>query len=348
MAPCAPDDPESVSVIAFIVRRLILLIPVLIGVSLLTFLISRIIPADPARMIAGPHAGPAQVEAVRHAYGLDRPLWQQYTTYMGGLLHGDLGTSFHTQRPVRDDLGDFLPATLELTLAAMAFTIVVGILLGVLAATNRDGWIDNLTRLLSVTGVSMPVFWLGLMLQLLLYYRLGWLPAGGRLDTGLKPPPHLTGMYIVDGLVTGHWSLAANAAWHLILPALVLSVGSLAVVTRMMRASVLEVMGRDYIRTARAKGLARSRVVWRHALRNALLPTITVAGLQTGYLLSGAILVEAVFSWSGIGLYAAQSIISSDYNAIMSVTLVIAALFILVNLLVDLLYAVADPRIHYR
>jgi peptide/nickel transport system permease protein len=335
-------------VIAFIVRRLILLIPVLIGVSLLTFLISRIIPADPARMIAGPHAGPAQVAAVRHAYGLDRPLWQQYTSYMGGLLQGDLGTSFHTQRAVRDDLGDFLPATLELTLASMALTIVVGILLGVLSAVNRDGWIDNLTRLFSVTGVSLPVFWLGLMLQLLLYDQLGWLPAGGRLDTGLQPPPRLTGMYIVDSLLTGHWSLAVNAAWHLLLPALVLSVGSLAVVTRMMRASMLEVMGRDYIRTARAKGLARQSVVWRHALRNALLPTITVAGLQTGYLLSGAILVEAVFSWSGIGLYAAQSIISSDYNATMSVTLVIAALFILVNLLVDILYAVADPRIHYR
>lgn len=335
-------------VAGLILRRLVLLLPVLIGVSLFTFTLSHVVPSDPARLIAGPHASPSEVASVRHAFGLDRPLWRQYFTYMGNLLHGDLGESLHTQRPVRDDLGDFLPATVELTSTAMLLTLAIGIPLGVLSAVFRGRWLDNLTRLFSVSGVSIPVFWLAIMLQLLLYYRLGWVPAGGRLDTGLQPPPRLTGLYTLDSLLTGHLSLLINSGWHLLLPSLVLSFGSLAVVTRMMRATMLEVLRHDYIRTARAKGVTRRGVLWRHALRNALMPTITVAGLQMGYLLSGALLVETVFSWSGIGRYAVQSILSSDFNAIMSVTLLIAVLFIGVNLLVDLFYALVDPRIHYR
>lgn len=335
-------------VAGLILRRLVLLLPVLIGVSLFTFTLSHVVPSDPARLIAGPHASPSEVASVRHAFGLDRPLWRQYFTYMGNLLHGDLGESLHTQRPVRDDLGDFLPATVELTSTAMLLTLAIGIPLGVLSAVFRGRWLDNLTRLFSVSGVSIPVFWLAIMLQLLLYYRLGWVPAGGRLDTGLQPPPRLTGLYTLDSLLTGHLSLLINSGWHLLLPSLVLSFGSLAVVTRMMRATMLEVLRHDYIRTARAKGVTRRGVLWRHALRNALMPTITVAGLQMGYLLSGALLVETVFSWSGIGRYAVQSILSSDFNAIMSVTLLIAVLFIGVNLLVDLIYALVDPRIHYR
>ncbi len=332
---------------SFILRRLVLLVPVLFGISILTFVMSHVIPGDPARLIAGPHASEAQVQATRHAFGLDRPLWQQYVTYMDDLFHGNLGTSLHTQRPVRNDLSDFLPATIELTLAAMVITVVGGIILGVIAAVFRDHWPDNVIRLFAISGVSIPVFWLGLIVQLVFYDRLGWFPSGGRLDTGLQPPPHITGLYTIDSLLAGNLPLAGNALWHLALPTLVLSFGSLAVVTRMMRGSMLEVMRQEYIRTARAKGVRGKMIIWRHALRNALLPTITVAGLQTGYLLGGAILVEAVFSWSGIGLYAVQSILASDYNGIMGVTLAIAVLFILVNLLVDILYAVADPRIHY-
>jgi peptide/nickel transport system permease protein len=335
-------------VIAFILRRLVLVIPVLVGVSLLTFILSHVVPGDPARLVAGPHAGPAQLAATRHAFGLDQPVWRQYFTYMGNLLHGDLGTSLHTQHPVRDDLGAFLPATIELTLAAMFLTILIGIPLGVLAAVHQDRWIDTVTRLFSISGVSIPVFWLALMLQFLFYYRLGWVPAGSRLDTGVQPPSHLTGLYTADSLLTGNPSLFVDALRHILLPALVLSYGSLAVVSRMMRASMVDVMRRDYIRTARAKGVRGQTILWRHALRNALLPTVTVAGLQTGYLLSGALLVEAVFSWSGIGLYAVQSVVASDFNAIMGVTLAIAAMFIVINLLVDILYAVVDPRIHYR
>jgi peptide/nickel transport system permease protein len=331
----------------FIARRLILLVPVLIGVSLITFTVSHVVPADPARLIAGPRASASQVSSVRHAFGLDQPLWRQYFTYMGNLAHGNLGISFHTQRPVRDDLADFLPATVELTIAAMLLTIGIGVPLGVVSAVLRDRWIDYLSRVITVLGVSMPVFWLALIAQLLLYDRLGWFPASGRLDTGLQPPPHITGLYTIDSLLDRNLPLFVNSLWHLALPAMVLCFGSLAVVTRMMRASMLEVLETDYVRTARAKGLASRVIVWRHTVRNALLPTITVAGLQTGYLLGGAILVEAIFSWSGIGLYAVQSILASDYNAVMSVTLVIAALFILINLLVDILYAVADPRIHY-
>lgn len=331
----------------FILRRLILLLPVLLGVSVLTFVMSHVIPGDPARLIAGPHASNAQVQATRRAFGLDRPLWQQYLTYMGDLVRGDLGTSLHTQRPVRTDLAQFLPATIELTAAAMLITVAGGIILGVIAAVFQDRWPDNLIRLVTISGVSIPVFWLGLIVQLVFYDRLSWFPPGGRLDTGLQPPPVRTGLYTLDSVLAGNLPLAGNALWHLALPTLVLSYGSLAVVARMMRGSMLEVTHQEYIRTARAKGVRRQSVLWRHALRNALLPAITVAGLQTGYLLGGAILVEAVFSWSGIGLYAVQSILASDYNGIMGVTLVIAALFILVNLLVDVLYAVADPRIHY-
>jgi|SRR5579875_1515807 len=333
--------------LAYIVRRLVLLVPILFGVSILTFIVSHVVPGDPARLIAGPHASASQVASVRHAYGLDQPLWRQYFVYMGDLFHGNLGVSLHTQRPVRDDLSNFLPATVELTAAAMLITIVFGIPLGIVAALTRGRWTDAVIRLLSTLGVSMPVFWLALVAQLVLYDFLGWFPAGGRLDTTLQPPPHITGLYTVDSLLTGHWTLLANSLWHLVLPAAVLSLGSLAVVIRMMRGSMLDVMRQDYIRTANAKGLGQRLIVWRHAFRNALLPTITVAGLQTGYLLGGAILVEAVFSWSGIGLYTVQSIFNSDYNAIMAVTLMIAAIFILVNLVVDILYAVVDPRIHY-
>jgi len=332
--------------VVFILRRLVLLIPILFGVSILTFVVSHVVPGDPARLIAGPHATAAEVAVVRHAYGLDRPLWQQYVTYIGDLLHGNLGISLHTQRPVRDDLSSFLPATIELTAAAMLITIALGIPLGILAALTRNNWPDAVVRLFSTLGVSVPVFWLALVAQLVLYDFLGWFPAGGRLDTTLQPPPHITGMYTIDSLLAGNGPLLANSLWHLALPAIVLSLGSLAVVIRMMRGSMLEVLRQDYIRTASAKGLGERLIIWRHAFRNALLPTITVAGLQTGYLLGGAILVEAVFSWSGIGLYTVQSIFTSDYNAVMGVTLMIAALFILVNLLVDVLYAIVDPRIH--
>jgi peptide/nickel transport system permease protein len=329
-------------------RRLLLLAPVLFGVSLLTFVLSHVVPGDPARLLAGTHAGPAQVQSVRHSYGLDRPLPAQYWAYISNLLHGDLGTALHTQRGVGTDLRDFLPATLELGLAAMVLAVALGIPLGVFASVGRNRLPDHFTRLLALGGVSMPVFWVALVLQILLYYNLGWFPSGGRLDPTLTPPRTLTGFYTIDSLLTGRLDLFVNAIWHLVLPALVLSLGPLAVVMRITRSSMLEVLARQYIRTARAKGLRRWDVVARHALRNALLPTVTVVGLQFGYLLGGAVLVEYIFSWPGIGLYTAQSITASDYPAIMGVTIVVALLYVLLNLVVDVLYALLDPRIRYR
>ena len=329
----------------FILRRLLLLVPVLLGISVLTFVLSHVMPGDPARLIAGPHAGEAQVAATRRAFGLDKPLWTQYGVYMAGLARGDLGVALHTQRPVSSDLRAFFPATLELALAAMILAIVVGVPLGTLAAAHRNRAIDHLTRVLALGGVSMPIFWVALLLQILFYYRLGWFPSDGRLDNGLAPPPSITGLYTVDALLTGHVNLFINALWHLALPAVVLSFGAVAVIMRMTRSSLLEVLGRQYIRTAKAKGLGYWRVVLRHGLRNALLPTITVLGLQFGYLLGGTVLVEYIFSWPGIGLYTAQSIVSSDYPAIMGVTALIAFLYVLVNLLVDVCYAAINPRI---
>jgi peptide/nickel transport system permease protein len=266
---------------------------------------------------------------------------------MGNTLRGDFGTSFHTQRPVSQDLSDYLPATAELGIAALIVSLVVGIALGVVAAAYRFRWIDYVIRLLAICGISIPVFWLGLIAQFMLYYRLGWFPPGGRLDTGVRPPPHVTGMYTLDSLLAWQPPVLGNALLHLALPAVVLSVGPLSVIARMTRGSMLEVLHRDFIRTARSKGLRERRVIWGHALRNALLPVITVAGLQTGYLLSGAILVETVFSWYGVGLYSVQSVLSSDYNAVVTVTMLLGTIFILLNLVVDVLYAFADPRIRH-
>ncbi|HWE61416.1 MAG TPA: ABC transporter permease [Chloroflexota bacterium] len=333
---------------AMVARRLLLLVPVLFGVSLLTFVLSHLVPGDPARLLAGTHAGAAQVQAVRHAYGLDRPLPAQYWTYLTNLAHGDMGIALHTQRPVGQDLRDFLPATLELALAAMVLAVIIGIPLGTVAAAHRNRAPDHLTRVLALSGVSLPVFWVGLVLQLLLYYTWGLFPAGGRLDPTLASPRTLTGLYTVDALLTGRLDLLANALWHLALPALVLALGPLAVIMRITRSSVLEALAQQYVRTARAKGLGRWRVMVRHALRNALLPTVTVLGLQFGYLLGGAVLVEYIFSWPGIGLYTAQSITASDYPAIMGVTVMVAFLYVLLNLAVDLSYALLDPRIRYR
>jgi peptide/nickel transport system permease protein len=334
--------------LGFIGRRLLLLVPVLFGVSLLTFVLSHVVPGDPSRLLAGTHAGPAQVQAVRHAYGLDRPLPAQYVAYISNLAHGDFGTALHTQRAVSDDLRAFLPATMELGLAAILLAAIIGVPLGTLAAVGRNRLPDHLTRLLALSGVSLPVFWVALVLQILLYYNLGLFPSGGRLDPTLTPPRGITGFYLIDSLLTARLDLFANAVWHLALPATVLSLGPLAVVMRITRSSMLEALAKHYIRTARAKGVRRWDVVVRHALRNALLPTVTVIGLQFGYLLGGAVLVEYIFSWPGIGLYTAESITASDYPAIMGVTIVVALLYVLLNLLVDLCYMLLDPRIRYR
>lgn len=333
--------------VRLIVRRLIFLIFVLFGLSLITFGLSHIVPGDPARLMAGPRASKSAVQKIRDKYGLDDPLPQQYANYVVGLTRGDLGTSFTTRRPVAEDLKRYLPATIELGAVAFIISTLVGIPLGVLSSVRRDKLPDHVARFISISGLALPVFWLAIMAQFVFFGQLGWLPDGARIPIGLDPPPTVTGLYTVDAALAGDWQMVRLALVHLIMPAIVLAYGSLAVITRMVRGGMLEVLNQDYIRTARAKGLAPNGVVFGHALKNAMLPTVTSLGLQIGLLLSGAFLVEIVFSWPGIGRYAVEAIQRLDYNATMATTLVIALIFVLMNLVVDILYLFLDPRITY-
>jgi peptide/nickel transport system permease protein len=330
-----------------IIRRFFFLILVLFGLSLITFTLSHLVPADPARMIAGPRASKSTVEKIREDYGLNDPLPVQYVDYVKGVLVLDFGTSFSSRRPVSEDLGRYLPATIELGLYAFLIATVIGVPLGVASAVRRDSWIDHVSRFISISGLAVPVFWLALMAQYFFFGKLGWLPDGQRLPNSVDPPQSITRLYTIDSLLTGNWETLRLSTEHLLLPVLVLAYGSLAVVTRMVRGGMIEVMNQDYIRTARAKGLASNDVVRRHALKNALLPTVTSLGLQVGLLFSGAFLVEIVFSWPGVGRYAVDAIQAVDYNATMATTLVIAAIFVLVNMFVDILYLFLDPRIAY-
>jgi peptide/nickel transport system permease protein len=330
----------------YLVRRLAWLVLVAVGMTLLIFVITHLIPADPAKFAAGLDATADQIEQTRKSLGLDKPLPEQYLIYLGNLAHGDLGTSIITRRPVRDDLGDYFPATLELTLWTTLLILAVGVPLGVISATRRGGWIDLLTRVLATLWVALPVFWFGLLLQLIFYLRLGWLPAGDRLDSATVLP-RITGLITVDAILQGNPPALLDALKHLILPVVTLALARVAIVSRMTRAGMLEVLGADYVRTARAKGLKERAVIYRHALQNAALPVLTTFGTQVGFLLGGAILVEVIFQWPGMGRYAVSSITSVDFPAIMGVTLATASMFVLVNLLIDLAYMLVDPRIAY-
>jgi peptide/nickel transport system permease protein len=329
----------------FLIRRILLLIFVVWGISLATFVLARLVPSDPARLIAGPRAGPEAVAVVRHDYGLDRPIPEQYLRYVGGLLSGDLGRSFSSKRPVADDLRAFLPATIELGAASLLLALLGGIPVGIIAAVRRNSRVDYAGRGLAILGLSLPPFWIGLLAQLVFYSGLTLLPVGGRLSQDVAAPPTITGMYTLDSLLAGQGATFVDALRHLILPAAVLSFGTMAVFVRLVRATLLEVLAQDYVRTARAKGLAERGVVLGHALRNALLPVITIGALQLGLLLSGVLLIESIFGWPGIGRYTAQAIVSSDYNGIMGVTIVLAVIYLLINTVVDLIYIWLDPRI---
>ncbi|HET7093142.1 MAG TPA: ABC transporter permease [Thermomicrobiales bacterium] len=328
-------------------RRLLLLGPMLIGMSLITFVLSHAVPADPVTANLGEQAAsnPEVVAAFRHRWGLDRPLYQQYGIYLWNVLHGDLGTSITTKQPVVADLRRNLPATIELSVAAMAISIVVGIPLGILAAARRNRPVDQAARVVAMVGVSMPIFWLGLVAIVIFYARLGWAPPPGRLSARIEPPPFVTGFIIVDGLLAGRGDVIADALKHLALPAIVLSSYSLGIITRIMRGSMLEVLGEDYVRTARAKGVGERAVILRHAARNSVIPTLTIIGLSFGGLLSGAVVTETVFAWPGLGLYAFRSATSLDFPAIMGVGIVVATIYVLVNLTVDVAYGLLDPRI---
>lgn len=332
---------------AYILRRFAMMIPVLLGVTLIMFTLTFLLPGDPARSVAGRYATPAQLEAVSERLGLDQPLYIQYGRYLSRLVELDLGSSHQSRQPVLNEMRSILPATFELMLAAMMITILVGIPLGVITASGRRRFLNAAVRFVSVAGVGMPVFWSGLILQLVFFGKLGWFPLNGRLSPGVSRPEQVTGMYSVDALLAGSWSTFGDALWHLVLPAMALSFGTVAAVSRITYGSVIEVLQQDYIRTGRAKGAPESTILFQHALKNAFIPILTTLGLQVGYLLGGAVLVENIFSWGGIGTYAWQAIIQLDTPVIMAVTLSTAFIFVFTNLIVDILYTLIDPRVRY-
>jgi len=332
---------------SYVVQRLLLLVPVLFGLTLLTFALTTIVPGDPARLAAGPQASDEMVQEIRDEFGLDDPVPVQYANYIKGLFTGDWGRSVLSRRPVLTDLRAFWPATLELVLASMTIAAVMGIPLGIVSAVKHDRWPDHGSRIYALIGVSLPAFWLALLLQWFVALRFGVLPIGGRIDSIVGAPEHITGMYVLDSLLTMNFEALWSSLLHLALPALTLSTGALATITRMTRSSMLEVMGQDYVRTARAKGLSERVVLTRHALRNAMMPTITMMGLSLGWLMGGSVLVETIFDWPGIGLYAVNSAMTLDFLPIMGISLVYGVLFSLINLAVDVLYGLIDPRIRY-
>ncbi len=335
------------SLLRFLARRAGLTVFAVFGVTLITFVLTHVVPADPVVAYLGDHAPPELVEKVRHQIGLDRPLPVQYAIYLDGLLHGNLGISILDNRPVSDDLGQYLPGTIELASSAMLVAILIGVPTGIVSALYKDAWPDQVARVFALGGTSLPVFYVGLLLLGLFYSRFGILPGPGQLSIYTPPPPHFTGMVALDALLSGDWTALGDALRHLVLPAFVLGYFTTGLIMRMTRSSLLEVMRQDYVRTARAKGMTERRVVLRHALRNALLPTVTVVGLTFGDLLSGAVLTETIFSWPGIGRYATNSVTNVDIPAVLGVTLVAAVTFSLFNLVVDIVYAYLDPQIRY-
>lgn len=330
----------------YIIKRVLTVIPVLLGVSMLVFGFLRLIPGDPALVMLGERATEENVERVREQLGLNRPIHQQYLIFMGNALRGDLGTSILRGEPVTRELVRRFPATIELTLGAILIALIIGIPAGIISAIRRGSAFDFASMLVALTGVSMPIFWLGLMLVFLFSVVLHLLPTGGRLPAGLRFEP-ITNLLLLDTLLKGDTKTFVQALRHLILPAVALGTIPMAIIARMTRSAMLEVLNQDYIRTAHAKGLKERTVVVRHALRNAWLPVITVVGLQVGRLLSGAILTETVFSWPGIGRWLVDAIYARDYPIIQGVTLFIAVVFVGVNLFVDVLYALVDPRVKF-
>ena len=333
----------------YILKRLLQLVPVLLGISLLVFAFLHLIPGDPALVLLGDRANPDQVAALRERMGLNEPLPLQYLSFLGSLLRFDLGESIFTGIPIWDEIRLRWPATFELSVSAMLIALLLGIPAGVIAAVRKNSLIDNLTMSGSLLGVSMPVYWLGLLLVYLFAVNLQWLPPSGRIgiETGYSFEP-ITGFFIFDALVQGNFAALKNILAHLLLPAVTLSTIPLAILARITRSAMLEVLSQDYIRTARAKGLLELFVIGKHALKNAMLPVVTIVGLEFGTLLGGAILTETIFSWPGIGKWIYEGILQRDYPVVQGGVVFVALVFVLVNLLVDISYAFLDPRIQYK
>jgi len=337
-----------VTVWAYVVRRVALAVLVLFGVATITFLMVRIVPSDPAAVYVGSNARPAQIAQARKDLGLDKPLYVQYGVYMKNLVKGDWGASLRTKRPVLRDLLDFLPMSLELIISALIVASILGVVLGVSTAHRKGKWIDHVMRVFSTGGVSIPAFWLALMLQIVFFRVLHLLPVAGPSDilvAQAHPITSITGMPVIDSLVTGNWPAFTDSVKHLILPMLCLAAYPMGVIMRMTRSSMLEAMGNDYIRMARAMGVPPRTLLYKGALKNAFGPVLTVIGLTFAYSLTGTFFVELIFAWPGLGQYATTSVLSSDYPAIMGVTVMVATAYVLVNLFVDLAQAFLDPRI---
>ncbi|KGK88882.1 ABC transporter permease [Clostridium sp. HMP27] len=330
----------------YILKRLALLLPVILGVSILVFLVMHVFTTDPASIILGQHATAEQVANLREELGLNKPLYLQYFDFIGGVFKGSLGNSLITKTSVTGEILARFPATIELALAAIIIASIVGVIIGVISAVKQNSIVDYLSMIGALLGVSMPIFWLGLMLIVLFSVKLHWLPVSGRIQIGMEPA-HVTGFYLLDSLITGNMAAFKSALMHLTLPAVALASYSTAIIARMTRSTMLEIVKQDYIRTARAKGLFEKVVILKHALRNALIPITTVIGLQLGSLLGGAVLTETVFSWPGVGSYTIDAIMKSDYPVVQGAVMILAIVFVLVNLIVDLLYAYLDPRIKY-
>ena len=332
--------------LTLVLKRLLLSIPNVIGVIVITFLLTRALPGDPAAFFAGPAGSTEAVEEIREKLGLNRPMPVQFWIYLKDLAHGDLGVSLSTGQPVLTEIATRLPASLELTLSALIFAVAVAVPLGVLAATRPGSWIDHLCRLLTTAGVSLPTFFTGLLLAYIFYFILGWAPSPlGRLDPYLSAPAHVTGFYLIDSLIALDFEAFTGSLKQLILPALTMGLFVLAPLARMTRASMLSVLSADFVRTARASGLSRGTVLFRYALRNALLPVVTTLGMVFSFLLGSNVLVEKVFAWPGVGSFAIEALVSSDYAPVQGFVLTMALLYVALNLTIDLLYGLIDPRV---
>ncbi len=330
----------------YVIKRVLMVIPVMIGVSIIVFSLMRVFSPDPAPIVLGQHANEQSMQVWREANGLNDPVVTQYVKYLAGAFKGDLGTSYYSKSDVAKEIGARFPATIELAVAAIIFASLFGILLGVIAAVKKNSIFDAAGSLLALVGVSIPIFWLGILFIMFFSGFLHLLPSGGRIDVLLRPT-EVTGFYMIDALISGNSEAFKSAYQHLILPALALGMYSMAIITRMTRSAMLESLGQDYIRTARAKGISEVKVVGKHALRNSMIPVTTVIGLQFGALLGGALLTESVFSWPGIGKFTVDSILKSDFPIVQGIVLLVAVIFVTVNLVADLVYAYLDPRIKY-
>jgi len=331
----------------YIIKRLLQIIPVIIGVTVIAFALIHLAPGDPARTMLGQHATQTEINEIREKYGLDKPLYIQYFVWLGDVLHGDLGRSILTHEQVVTEIGARFPNTIELAIAAMIFAIIIGGLAGIISATKQYSLTDYSVMGVALFGISMPVFWLGIMLMMIFGVFLGWLPIGGRIDL-LIPFTRITGFMVIDSIITFNGAALASVLVHLILPAIALGTIPMAIIARVTRSSMLEVLRQDFIRTERAKGLSEKIVIYKHAVRNALVPVVTVIGLNFGLLLSGAILTETIFSWPGVGRLVVNAVYARDYPLVIGCILVFALVFVIVNLITDILYTYIDPRIHYE